>query len=74
MVSRLVKYGGWTGVGAHTSLSSAVMRKSIFSKRVCVPGGRLMPWLAIRGLGVDIETRKISYLVHQVLVFRTTDE
>jgi hypothetical protein len=35
-----------------------VMRKSRLLKCMCAPRVQLTPWLAIRGLGVDVETRK----------------
>jgi hypothetical protein len=35
-----------------------VMRKSRLPKCTCAPRVQLTPWLAIRGLGVDVKTRK----------------
>jgi hypothetical protein len=58
MASRLAKHGGCVGVGARASLPSVVMRKSRFLEHACALRVWLTPWLAIRGLGGDVETRK----------------
>jgi hypothetical protein len=58
VTSRLAERGAWTGVGAHASPPSAVVRKSRLPKSVHALGVQLTPWLAICGLSVDIETHK----------------
>jgi hypothetical protein len=45
-----VEREGWTRAGARASYPSMVTKKSRSSKRMCVPGTQLTPWLAIRGL------------------------
>ena len=67
--SAIVEWGGWTATGACANSPSVVTMKSRFSKRTCMLGTQLTPWLVIRGLMWISRRVKGPYLARQLSVF-----